>query len=45
MNLYKILPALLILSLLAACSSDKENDVYFTIFSIHLSSSNDDRRR
>mgnify|MGYP000759685640 FL=1 len=30
MNLYKILPALLILSLLAACSSDKENDVYTT---------------
>lgn len=47
MNLYKILLALLILSLLAACSSDKENDVYttFTIFSIHLSSGNDDRRR
>ena len=31
MNLYKILLALLILSLLAACSSDKENDVYTTL--------------
>lgn len=37
MNLYKILPALLILSLLAACSSDKENDVYTTLpFSLSI---------
>ena len=37
MNLYKILLALLILSLLAACSSDKENDVYTTLpFSLSI---------